>query len=419
MNVQMSMIQKDTQRPVVIISIITALCLLGDSMLYIVLPIYWKEVGLNALWEVGVLLSINRLVRLPMTPLIGLLYRKISLRKGLIFAVILAVVTTIGYGVFKGFLMWLILRSIWGIAWSFLRMGGYLSVINYSDKSNRGLLMGRYNGISRLGSLVGMLVGGVLVPLFGIQTVSIAFGLLIIAGIPFVSIYVANTKVNDSKDAEVQEKRIKQQVIWTKPVMKIISTSLIVNLMIAILSATVSLLIDTNYSKPLMFMGFVVTSTMLSGLLQAARWAWEPFLATWVGYRSDGPRGRIPIFILVLIGSAIGYALVPWHFPIYVWCGIILFIFANSTALSTLMDAMASDVARHSSVVTVMTVYSVAADVGSALGPMLIYLLMNLSHGMIYMYIGSALTFLLLALWQRPNLIAKFMIFTSGKSVRR
>lgn len=45
--------QGNRQQPVTVIAIVTALCLLGDSMLYIVLPIYWKEAGLTALWEVG------------------------------------------------------------------------------------------------------------------------------------------------------------------------------------------------------------------------------------------------------------------------------------------------------------------------------------------------------------------------------
>jgi len=49
-------------RPIVVIALLTAVCLIGDSMLYVVLPTHWKEVGLFSLWEVGILLSVNRLV---------------------------------------------------------------------------------------------------------------------------------------------------------------------------------------------------------------------------------------------------------------------------------------------------------------------------------------------------------------------
>ncbi|SHE11720.1 putative MFS family transporter protein [Chlamydia abortus] len=392
------------QRPVTIIAIVTALCLLGDSMLYIVLPIYWKEAGLSALWEVGVLLSVNRFIRLPSTPLIGLLYRKMPLRIGLFLAVLLAAATTVGYGLFNGFAIWLILRGLWGIAWSFLRMGGYLTVIRYSDDSNRGRLMGRFNGISRLGSLVGMLAGGILAPLCGMDAVSIVFGLFMLAGLPYVAFYITGDKANDTEASQMQkEDRSIRRRIWTKPVIIIIATGLLLYLIQTVMVATLSLLIETNYTQPMMLIGIVMTSTMLAGILQAARWAWEPFLAAWVGRRSDGPKGRLPLFCLALVVSAAGYALVPWNLPLYAWCAIILFIMAASTAISTLLDALASDVARLSSVVAVMTAYSVATDLGSALGPMLTYLLVGLPNGMLYLYLGSAVVLLLIALWHRPS----------------
>lgn len=229
------------QRPVTIIAIVTALCLLGDSMLYIVLPIYWKEAGLSALWEVGVLLSVNRFIRLPSTPLIGLLYRKMPLRIGLFLAVLLAAATTVGYGLFDGFAIWLILRGLWGIAWSFLRMGGYLTVIRYSDDSNRGRLMGRFNGISRLGSLVGMLAGGILVPLCGMDAVSIVFGLFMLAGLPYVALYITGGKANDTEASQMQkEDRSISRRIWTKPVIIIIATGLLLYLIQTVMVATLN-----------------------------------------------------------------------------------------------------------------------------------------------------------------------------------
>jgi len=79
-------LEQRSSRPIVVVALATALCLTGDSMLYIALPIYWHEVGLEALWQVGVLLSVNRLIRLPFNPLIGWLYQRISLRAGLLLA---------------------------------------------------------------------------------------------------------------------------------------------------------------------------------------------------------------------------------------------------------------------------------------------------------------------------------------------
>jgi cyanate permease len=54
------------------------------------------------------------------------------------------------------------------------------------------------------------------------------------------------------------------------------------------------------------------------------------------------------------------------------------------------MDTLASDVAKKKSVITVMTVYSVALDLGAALGPFLSYLVIRMEYGLFYIYIGGA-----------------------------
>jgi hypothetical protein len=60
---------KENKRAVTVIALITAICLLGNAMLYVVMPLYWQTFGLTGLWQAGVLLSINRFLRLPITPL--------------------------------------------------------------------------------------------------------------------------------------------------------------------------------------------------------------------------------------------------------------------------------------------------------------------------------------------------------------
>jgi DHA1 family multidrug resistance protein-like MFS transporter len=146
---------KNDKSQVITVALITALCLLGDSMLYVVLPTHWKELGLASLWEVGILLSVNRLVRVPLNPIAGWLYQRISHRTGILLAVMLSVVTTAAYGM-SGFWVLLLMRCLWGAAWTFLRLGAYFLIVNISTDDNRGQLMGLYNGLFRLGSLVGM-----------------------------------------------------------------------------------------------------------------------------------------------------------------------------------------------------------------------------------------------------------------------
>ena len=72
-------------KPIIVISLITAACLVGDSMLYVVLPTHWQEMGLTSLWQIGAILSINRLIRLPLNPLVSHLYKRISARSGILY----------------------------------------------------------------------------------------------------------------------------------------------------------------------------------------------------------------------------------------------------------------------------------------------------------------------------------------------
>jgi MFS family permease len=87
---------------IVIFALVTVLCLLGDSMLYVVLPIRYGEAGLASLWEVGIVLAANRLVRLPLIPCIAWFYTRFSERTGILIATILACATTLSYALLPG-----------------------------------------------------------------------------------------------------------------------------------------------------------------------------------------------------------------------------------------------------------------------------------------------------------------------------
>ena len=179
-----------TSRQVVVLSLITAACLIGDSMLYIVLPVHFAEAGLASLWEVGIILSVNRLVRLPLNPAVGWLYRRISDRTGIFIATVLATLTTFGYAFADGFAAWLFLRCLWGVAWTLLRLGGFYCILGVSSDGDRGYFMGLYNGLYRSGSLVGMLFGGIFADWIGFPFTAMLFGactaVTIVLGLAYV-----------------------------------------------------------------------------------------------------------------------------------------------------------------------------------------------------------------------------------------
>ncbi|MDG4658239.1 MFS transporter [Ectobacillus antri] len=385
------------QKTIVVVAVVTAFSLLGDSMLYIVLPIYWKEVGLDSLWQVGVLLSINRFIRLPFNPLVGWLYQTLPLRTGLMIAVVLGAIATLGYSVAKGFIAWLILRGLWGIAWSFFRIGGLSTVVYYADENGRGKSMGLYNGVYRLGSLFGMLFGGILVPVIGIHYVAGLFGCLAFLGLPLLMI--AFRDKNENKQHEYK----KQNIILTQTQNASYKASIIISgffitvFIQGVFIATLSFIMERYYGKEVSVFGVVMSVTFLSGLIQSVRWGWEPYLASRFGHWSDGPKGRLPLYVIALVFVGLTFGMVSMNIWLPMWIVITLGVMLGATALTTLTDTLASDVAKTTNVVSFLTIYSIVLDIGAAVGPVISYVLITVDKGLMYLYWSGTGTFLLLA----------------------
>ncbi|MDU4960993.1 MAG: MFS transporter [Sporomusaceae bacterium] len=384
------------KKAVIVISLLTAACLLGDSMLYIVLPIYWQEVGLASLWEVGILLSVNRIVRLPFNPLVSWLYGKISNRSGVVLAGILAIGTTLSYAFIKGFALWLIFRCIWGIAWTFLRLGAYFTIIELSADNNRGYYMGMYNGLYRLGSLLGMLGGGFLAERYGIETTAILFGVMTCFAIPFTRQLPSgpNRQPQGSDKGQNISRLFNASVLWT------LLTGLIIAMVYqGVFTATLSHLIQVHNVLPLSVSGSMIGAAPLAGLLLALRWSWEPWLAPWFGKLSDSRFGRHRLLVATLMLSSGCFSLITLSMPVVPWLLLIIGILLTATVLTTVIDAIACDVAACSPPKLFMSAYSFAIDIGAALGPVLSYALNDLAGPYaIYWTIAVALS-LLAAKW--------------------
>ncbi|WAH38129.1 MFS transporter [Alicyclobacillus dauci] len=372
------------------IALITAVCLFGDSMLYVALPTHYHEVGVSSLLEVGVLLSVNRLVRLPLNPVIGYLYRTISPRQGILMAVVLAGVTTSLYGVAKGFWIWVIIRAIWGLAWSFFKIGAFLLILNFSDDTNRGSLMGKYNGLYRLGSLVGMLAGGFFADQFGIGTISLVFGITAFLAIPAVLRYIPTTHGTVHQRQSVSSFETKpwwldSRVLW------ILASGLLGSMALdGLLTATLSHVIVIRYPAVVKWLGLTMGASTLAGTMQAVRWLVGPWISPWIGRLSDRRWRRTQLLAFTLGIATLLMGMIPVRTPFVIWLILIFILLLVSSLVSTLSDSVASDTASASSAVAVMTTYAMALDVGAAIGPTLGYGLEALL-GTSSMYWGSTM----------------------------
>ena len=261
-------------------AVVSAFCLTGDTMLYIALPLFWQECGLTALWQVGVLLAVNRLVRLPLNPLVRLLYTRIDQRTGMALAVVLAASTTLLYGAAQSFALWLLLRCLWGLAWTLLRLGSLFALMAASRKDNRGYLIGSYNGLVRLGSLLGMIGGGLLADLLGFSTVALLFGALTLAGLPLALTRIPRSGRATGAASQAATSLLSGLPLRHPDMRRAFITGLLVALVFqGIYAATLSRMVALHVGELALAGGLVIGCATLAGTLQALRWLWEPWLA--------------------------------------------------------------------------------------------------------------------------------------------
>jgi ATP synthase subunit 6 (eukaryotes),also subunit A (prokaryotes) len=215
-------------------------------------------------------------------------------------------------------------------------------------------------------------------------------------GLPLI-IYFFSANSHSQTEKKTSSKSI-PYTFFKRKLLVIISGFFITLLVQGVLTSTLSSIIEYHYGQKFSLFGLIIGVTFLSGLIQSARWMWEPFLARKIGIFSDGISGRIPIYFLSLFFTAVSFGMISSSLPLGLWIFTALAVMAGATAISTLTDAIAIDAAKSANVVSFLTLYSVVQDVGAALGPFLSYMIIELNKGYICLYWGGACIFAALAI---------------------
>ena len=148
-------------------SAILSLALLGDALIYAVLPVYAEDFGLTMPW-VGVLLSANRFVRVFAYGVIARMATTIGVRRMCIAGAVLATVSTALYGFGQGPEVLIIARIMWGLAYAVLLLVTLFYSVEYRDQV--GIRVGVSRAIQRLGPIAALFIGSWFVGLVGPNT---------------------------------------------------------------------------------------------------------------------------------------------------------------------------------------------------------------------------------------------------------
>ncbi len=168
-------------RAVVTASSVLSLALLGDALIYAVLPVYAASFGVS-IAMVGILLSANRFVRVFAYGAVATLTYRVGSRRMCVIAAILAVISTATYGIGQGFWILLVGRVLWGVTYAIL----LLVTLDYAVEFRKqaGTRVGVSVAIQRTGPIAALLGGAWLTGLIGPTEVFLVLAGLSVLAIP-------------------------------------------------------------------------------------------------------------------------------------------------------------------------------------------------------------------------------------------
>jgi hypothetical protein len=309
--------------------------------------VLYEDLGLTAL-QVGVLLSANRWIRLLTNELA---HRAAHLaRPAAVFAgaLVLGSVTTAGYAVTSSFVVLLIARVCWGLAWSFIRHLGVGAVMSGVPLYAVGRTMGTYNGISRAGSVAGLFGGAMVVDWLGFHA-----GVVLLAIVSLLGVPLAWRGFDDHiVDREVVRRPAPAQLLLLGVALGAVGPGFVM----ATLGASLARYVGADA---------LVSATALTGALLSARYLMDTLLAPALGWSFDrlGFRRAAGAYFslggLALLLAATGPGLAA-----FVLC--VLTFFAVGTALQAGVAGTASRLGSGA-----YARYVTASDFGAAAGPLL------------------------------------------------
>jgi MFS family permease len=349
---------------------------------------------------VGVLLSANRFVRLATNPIAGMLVDRLGVRAPFVIAVFGSAATTAAYGLGAGFAVFLLARVLWGVCWSFLRLGGYLAALDAADERSRGYFLGFYAGASRAGTLLSMLTGGVLTDLLGFRATALGFaalsavaGVLMLRERPPVRALpaerVAPAESEPALRAAPVPLRRQRWAIYAAALTRSAAGS-------GVVVATFGLWLLERYGETISIASIAVGVASFNGVVLSARFLGDVVWGPFAGHLSDR-LGRVRaialaggLAVLGLVGLSLSGSLA--------WSVATAFVvFFAGTALGVGLEAAAGDLAPPAARARVMSTYATWSDLGAALGPFVAYQVAA-QAGLIAVYRGAAACLLIAGL---------------------
>ena len=165
--------------------LVIAVGMIGDTLLYAVLPLYHEQFGLS-LAMVGVLLSLNRWIRLLANSAVAHLGERIGPHALMIAAALGSAVSTTLYGLVDDATIQILARILWGISYASLNLATLAYAV--SDRANAGKRVGASRAAIGLVQAMSLVGGAWIVLELGPRHVFLIFGVLTLVSFAAASV---------------------------------------------------------------------------------------------------------------------------------------------------------------------------------------------------------------------------------------
>lgn len=343
-------------RPVLLAATATAFSLFGDQTLYSVLPTAYKHLNLLP-FQVGLLLSVNRWVRLLTNHYAERTIKRFGVTRPLVGSLTLGAGLTALYGMASPFAVLLAGRLLWGFCWSFIRQSGLMTATRCASDGNLGEVVGYYNGISRLGSIAGNALGALGHDRFGWTRTLLTFAVVSLFGVPLGAASQRHLPPSNLALSAPNHVRQSAAMAFSAFVLGCVGPGLVMS--------TLGLALKEKVGESVGVLDWTIGVATLNGLLLSTRWVLDGVGAPFLGALSDriGRQRSAALFygtgaVALAVGAGTGHAVV--------LAVSTLVFFLCATTLHVVVSAEASRRGSRN-----IAFFATADDAGSASGPLI------------------------------------------------
>jgi MFS family permease len=341
---------------------------MGNSILFIVLPLYVAE--MPAPWfpfpepvRVGILLSLFGLVSATFQPVMGAMSDRIGRRKVVIQAgLFLMGVATFSFLFAARFADLLVLRTIQGIGVALTIPASMAIMAAVTSKKTRGGAMGVYTTLRMVGFASGPLVGGLLQVRFGFNAAFIAGTALILLGMVLVQLWVKDIRV-ESPTTDPRPFRMFEPSLMSSGILGVGAATFVMSSAFSMMT-TLERQFNARLNQTALGFSVAFSALMVSRLLFQVP----------LGRLSDRI-GRKPLIIGGLVLMAPATALLGEVVTTGQLTGLRLLQGLGAAAIAAPAFALAGDLAKTGGEGRQMSIVTMGFGLGIALGPLLAGLL--------------------------------------------